>query len=104
VGGGPNSAFDPDNERLDELSNGTVDMIVAGKLDEAERMCQQLLADFPDVIDGHLRLGHLYRVRGDTKKAAEHMRLAAAMARTPDYDPEVAEGLDAEADKIDPPP
>ena len=66
-------------------------------------MCDQLLADFPDLIDGHMRLGHLYRVRGDAKRAAEHLRRAAAMARTPDYDDEVARGLEAEADKLDPP-
>jgi len=90
-------------DRLDELSNGALDMIRAGRLDEAERSCQSLLTEFPDMIDGHMRLGHLYRIRGDAKKAAEHLRQAAAMARTPDYDPEVALGLDAEADVLDPP-
>ena len=90
-------------ERLDALSNGALDLIRSGHLDDAERMCRELLEVFPDLIDGHMRLGHLYRVRGDSKKAAEHLRCAAAMARTPDYDPEVATGLDAEADSLDPP-
>ena len=91
-----------DIEPLDRLSNGTVDLIDAGRLDEAERMCQQLLAEFPDVPDGHMRLGHLYRRRGDNHKAAEHLRLAAAMARSDD-NLDLADSLDAEADKIDPP-
>lgn len=95
---------DPDSlDRLDQLSNGALDMIRAGRLDDAEKMCNELLTDFPDLIDGHMRLGHLWRVRGDAKRAAKHLRLAAAMARTPDYDDEVALGLDAEADKLDPP-
>jgi tetratricopeptide (TPR) repeat protein len=91
-------------DRLDQLSNGSLDLINAGRLDEAERMCQQLLVEFPDVFDGHMRLGQLHRRRGDNRKAAEHLRLAAAMARTPDYDVELANGLDAEANEIDPPP
>jgi tetratricopeptide (TPR) repeat protein len=90
-------------DRLDHLSNGALDLIHAGRLDEAERMCQQLLVEFPEVFDGHTRLGQLYRRRGDKKKAAEHLRLAAGIARGPVYDPEVAIGLDAEADELDPP-
>ncbi|HEY4175844.1 MAG TPA: tetratricopeptide repeat protein [Kofleriaceae bacterium] len=91
-------------DRLDHLSNGSLDLIKAGRLDEAERMCDQLLAEFPDVFDGHMRLGELHRRRGNNRKAAEHLRLAAAMARSPDYDVELANGLDAEADELDPPP
>ena len=92
-----------DRERLEQLSNGSLDLIHAGRLDEAEPMCQQLLTEFPDVLDGHMRLGQLHRVRGDAKQAAEHLRIAAAMARTPDHDPEFAAGLDAEANELDPP-
>jgi tetratricopeptide (TPR) repeat protein len=90
-------------DRLDLLSNGSLDLINAGQFEEAERMCLQLLAEFPDVFDGHMRLGELNRRRGDNRKAAEHLRLAAAMARSPDYDVELADGLDAEADELDPP-
>ncbi len=91
-------------ERLDHLSNGSLDLINEGRFDEAERMCQQLLVEFPDVFDGHMRLGQLHRRRGDNRKAAEHLRLAATMARSPDYDVELANGLDAEADELDPLP
>jgi hypothetical protein len=93
-----------ETDRLDQLSNGSLDLINAGRLDDAERMCQQLLAEFPDVFDGHMRLGQLHRRRGDNRKAAEHLRLAATMARSPDYDVELANGLDAEADDLDPHP
>ena len=90
-------------DRLEHLSNGALELIHTGRFDDAERICQQLLVEFPDVFDGHMRLGQLNRRRGDAKKAAEHLRLAAAIARTPDYDPELAASLDAEADELDPP-
>lgn len=100
-----NANFDSyaDIDPLDRLSNGTVDLINAGRLDEAELMCQQLLVGFPEVPDGHMRLGLLHRRRGDNQKAAEHLRLAAAMARSDD-NLDLADSLDAEATEIDPPP
>jgi hypothetical protein len=45
-----------DADQLDQLSNDTVDLIDAGKLDEAERLCHRLLDDFPNLPDGHMRL------------------------------------------------
>ncbi len=98
-----NFGSDDDIDPLDRLSNGTVDLINAGRLDEAERICQQLLAEFPDLPDGHMRLGLLHRRRGDNRKAAEHLRLAATMARSDD-NIDLADSLDAEADEIAPPP
>jgi predicted Zn-dependent protease len=94
---------DDDGPRLDQMSNGTIDLIRAGKLDEAERMCHRLLDEFPDLPDGHMRLGQLFRVRGEPKKAAEHLRLAAAVARSADDDPDLPLSLETEADSIDPP-
>jgi len=94
---------DDDGARLDQMSNGTSDLIHAGKLDEAEQMCHRLLDEFPDLPDGHMRLGQLFRVLGEPKKAAEHLRLAAAVARSADDDPDLPLSLEAEADSIDPP-
>ena len=54
--------------RLDEMSNGAVDLIHVGKLDEAEQLCDRLLDDFPDLPDGHMRLGQLFRARGGRKR------------------------------------
>ena len=94
---------DDDGERLDQMSNGAVDLIHVGKLDEAEQLCHRLLDDFPDLPDGHMRLGQLFRARGEPKKAAQHLRLAAAVARSADDDPEMPLSLEAEADSLDPP-
>jgi hypothetical protein len=39
--------------RLDEESNAVIDLIDAGKLDEAEKAAHQLIADYPEVHDGY---------------------------------------------------
>jgi hypothetical protein len=94
---------DDDGERLDKMSNDAVGLIHAGKLDEAEQLCHRLIEDFPDLPDGHMRLGQLLRVRGEPKKAAVHLRLAAAVARSADDDLELPLSLEIEAGSLDPP-
>ena len=94
---------DDEGERLDKMSNGALDLVDAGKLDEAEQLCHRLLEDFPDLSDGHMRLGQLFRARREPKKAAQHLRLAAAVARAADDDPEMPLSLEREADSLDPP-
>jgi len=96
-------AVDDGYERLEKMSNDTVDLIHDGKLDEAERMCHRLLDEFPDLPDAHMRLGQLFRVRGEPQRAAQHLRLAAALARSLDDDPSLPLSLEVEADNLDPP-
>lgn len=90
-------------ERLEHMSNNAVDLIHAGELDEAERVSRQLLNQFPTFPDGHMRLGQLFKARGLPKKAAEHLRKAAAVARAADEDPALPLSLEDEADTLDPP-
>jgi hypothetical protein len=94
---------DDAGERLDKLSNDTVDLIRARKFGEAELACHRLLEDFPDLPDGHMRLGQLFRALGEPKLAAKHLRLAAAVSRTNHDDNEMPLSLEAEADQLDPP-
>jgi predicted Zn-dependent protease len=96
-------AVDDDYDRLDKMSNDTADLIRDGKLDEAERACHRLLDEFPDLPDGHMRLGQLFRARGEPKQAAQHLRLAAAVARANHDDSDMPLSLEAEADELDPP-
>jgi tetratricopeptide (TPR) repeat protein len=78
-----------DADDLDEVSNGVVAAIKAGRLDEAERLCQQLAERYSDFIDPIERYGMLYEARGDYARAADHYRRAADYARTHDgFDPE----------------
>jgi hypothetical protein len=95
--------IDDDGERFDKMSNDAADLIHAGKLDEAEQLCHRLLESFPDLPDGHMRLAQLLRVRGEPKTAADHLRLAAAIARSADDDPALPLSLETEADSLDPP-
>ena len=71
-----------DFDELDNLSNSVVDLINEGRLDEAEKVCHELLSRYPDQIDGIDRLGGLYEARGDKKTAAEYYRKAAHFAAT----------------------
>lgn len=58
-------------EELTAASNGVIELIRAGKLDEAEVAARDLLVHFPEVHDGYDRLGMVYEARGDQKRAAE---------------------------------
>ncbi len=62
------------SDRLDEASNAVVDLVEAGKLDEAEQAAHRLIADYPEVHDGYDRLGMVYAARKEPKKAADCYR------------------------------
>ena len=66
--------FEDDEDNLDELSNGVLDLIEAGKLDEAEEACAELRRQYPDVIDWMERTGMIHEARGETQKAIEYYR------------------------------
>jgi len=62
---------------LDDASNGVIDLIAAGRLDEAERAAHALVSRYPEVHDGLERLAMVYAARGDRPRAAEYYRKAA---------------------------
>jgi len=98
----PMPALD-DFEELERLSNRVPDLIDEGRLDEAEKVCQDLLHRFPEASDGIERLGHVYEVRGDLTTAAAHYRKAAAFIReNGEPEDEHATWLDQLADRVDP--
>jgi tetratricopeptide (TPR) repeat protein len=98
-------AIDDDLDQLTEASNAVVDLIQAGKLDEAERAAHGLLERFPDVHDGYDRLGMVCEARGDHAQAAEYYRKVIAFAREhPErYEPEFEADYQELVDKLDPP-
>src|SRR5258708_30328425 len=59
-------------DELTTASNAVIDLVHAGKLDEAEKAAHDLLERFPDVHDGYDRLGMVYEARGDHKQAAHY--------------------------------
>jgi tetratricopeptide (TPR) repeat protein len=81
--------FDDTPDELTAASNATVDLVHAGKLDEAEQAARELLERFPDVHDGWDRLGMVYEARGDHRQAADCYRkvIDFIRARPADYEP-----------------
>jgi tetratricopeptide (TPR) repeat protein len=97
-------AIDLDDDDLDELSNRVVDLIHAGRLDEAEKVCDQLDRRFPDMIDCLDRRAMVLKARGQNKLAAQYYRRAADYARTHEgFEPESIDYYLDSANEIDPP-
>ncbi len=92
-------------DELDQTSNGVIDLIDAGRLDEAEHAARDLLVRYPEVHDGHDRLGMVYEARGQNAQAADCYRRVVDFVRAhpEQYDPEFeTRFLDLIA-KLDPP-
>ena len=94
-----------DQDELTAASNAAVDLVNAGKLDEAEKAARDLLQRFPDVHDGYDRLGMVYEARGDKKQAAYYYRKVIEFIRehAEDYDPEFEVVFHKLVAELDPP-
>ena len=97
-----------DLQRYDELmdaSNAVVELVRAGKLDEAEAAARDLLARFPDEPDGWDRLGMVHEARGENGQAAACYRkvLDVIRQRPDDYDAAFDEKFVNLIAKLDPP-
>lgn len=90
-------------DEIDEVSNRALDLIEEGRLEEAEAICQQLLAEFPDMPDGLMRMAALHEARGQPREAAACYRKAAdlQLRNDPESGHEFAAGLRAQADQLD---
>jgi tetratricopeptide (TPR) repeat protein len=90
------------SQALDAASNAVNDLVRAGRLDEAERAAQELLERYPEVPDGHERLGRVYEARGDHRRAADCYRKVIEFIRAHpgDFDPQYEQFL---LSKINPP-
>jgi tetratricopeptide (TPR) repeat protein len=95
---------DDDDDDLETASNAAVDLVHAGKLDEAEKAALDLLQRFPDVHDGWDRLGMVYEARGQPKEAADCYRKVIALIRANGdaYDQELADVFVRLVAKLDP--
>ena len=74
------------DDELEDASNAVVDLVKAGKLDEAETAARALLARYPDVHDGWDRLGMVHEARGNSREAADcYRRVLDFLREHPDY-------------------
>ena len=92
-----------ESAQLDEASNAVIDLIDAGRLDEAEQAARQLLVDYPDIIDGNDRLGMVYEARGQHQEAITCYRkvIEVIHAHPGDYDPQVEQSFQKQIAKLD---
>jgi tetratricopeptide (TPR) repeat protein len=93
-----------DIDELTAASNAAVDLVHAGKLDEAERTARDLIERFPDVHDGWDRLAMVYEARGDNQQAADCYRKVIEFIRAhpDDYDDGFDEVFVKLVEKLDP--
>lgn len=75
-------------QALDAASNAVVDLVHAGRLDEAEQAARELLVRYPEVHDGYDRLGMVHEARGQFREAADSYRKVIEFTRAnpEDYD------------------
>jgi tetratricopeptide (TPR) repeat protein len=92
-------------DELTNASNAVIELLGAGKVDEAEQAARELLVRFPDVHDGYDRLGMVFEARGDHKAAADCYRKVIEFVRAhPDlYEPEFETTFHGLIAKLDPP-
>jgi tetratricopeptide (TPR) repeat protein len=98
-------SVDDEEDELTAASNAAVDLVNAGKLDEAEKAARDLLERFPEVHDGYDRLGMVYEARGDKKQAAYYYRKVIKFIRehAENYDPESEVVFQELVAELDPP-
>ena len=63
---------------LEMLSNGALDLINGGRLDEAEQICLELKRRFPDQIDWIEHSAAVHAARGQIKEAIAHLEQCLA--------------------------
>ena len=76
-------------DNLNERADHVVDELLAGRVDEAEALCQDFLHDFPGQAEGIDLLSMICEQRGQRDRALELLREASAIAHAnPEYDAE----------------
>lgn len=86
----PPPVFLLEDDGLDDLSNSVLDLLHAGRFDQALAACTRLLEEFPDVVDGFERSGMVHAKMGHHALAADFYRKALDFVSHPsrrdDYD------------------
>jgi len=98
-------APDHDADELTTASNAVVDLVHAGKLDEAEVAARELLVQYPDVHDGYDRLGLVHEARGENRQAADcYRKVIEFLQHNPDYaDPGFMDAFANRIARLNPP-
>lgn len=99
------SAMDADEDALTIASNAAVELVRAGRLDEAEQAARDLMVQFPEVHDGYDRLGMVHEARGENLQAAECYRKVIQFIKEhpDDYEPGFEDTFLTLVNRLDPP-
>jgi tetratricopeptide (TPR) repeat protein len=69
---------------LDQLSNQVPALIKQQKYTEAEEVCQRLLKEYPEQIDGLHRFAELFEAKEEFRQAAKYYLKSAEFAKQAD--------------------
>jgi tetratricopeptide (TPR) repeat protein len=69
---------------LDDLSNSVINLIDERRFDDALKACEQLLQDFPDVVDGLDRYAAVYEAMGNLMQARDYYQRALEFTNLPE--------------------
>jgi len=102
------ASLERDSEEDPELikaSNAALDLVEAGRFEEAEAAARDLIERYPNTHDGWDRLGMMHEAKGEKKAAADCYRKALQIihAHVELYDPEFVEVFVELIDRLDPP-
>jgi hypothetical protein len=76
-------------DELNERADHVLDVLLDGRVDEAEALCHDFNRDFPGQAEGIDLLSMIFEQRGQRERALELLRQASDIAHAnPDYDPE----------------
>ncbi len=94
--------MEPVITELDALSNSVMDAFEAGKYVEAEKLCERLFREYPEVFDGHHHMGMIREAQGRFQEAAEHYEKTLEMIRKdPDnIDEETVQDFTEDRDRV----
>lgn len=87
---------------LDDLSNEALDLIDAGKLEDAEVLAQKLLTGYPEVSDGLEKMAMIREAQGRNKEATDYYRKAVKVMRVQGADEELIQDTLAHAESLSP--
>ncbi len=71
-----NDAVDPDSVELERRLKRLDMRLSAGHIEEAQKLAQELVADFPESTSAHEMYGDVYIAAGDSAEARKHYRKA----------------------------
>ncbi len=94
-----------EDDDVDDASHAVVELVQAGKLEDAEAAARDLLMRYPHEPDGWDCLGIVHEARGENRRAADcYRKMLEIMRQHPDdYNPGYETEFPELIEKLDPP-